>query len=127
MAESAIEYTLTKRTSTRFKGFSILLGLLAVAFFAAFLAVLIVYLTDKDEVSIERFSINDTSHAQSKPTTTTPAPSGHEYWRYKLPKTASPEHYDLHIAVTLPRSENDTYKNITDAPEPAANGAFVSF
>ena len=127
MAESAIEYTLTKRSSTRFKSFSILLGLLAIAFFAAFLAVLIVYLTDKDEVSVEEFSIEDSSHAQSKPTTTTPSPSGPEYWRYKLPKTASPNHYDLHIAVTLPCNESDTYQNITSAPEPTPNGAFVSF
>ena len=54
-------------------------------------------------------------------------PPNPEYWRYKLPKTALPEHYALYIAVTLPQNKSETYENITSAPKPMPNSAFVSF
>lgn len=47
MTQSEVEYSMSKRRQTRFKGATIIATLVALAFLAAFIVVLVLYLKDK--------------------------------------------------------------------------------
>lgn len=63
MAGGEIEDSLAKRDSARFKRFTIIAGVLAIAFFIAFLVTLIVFLVDKNKVNTEEFQMGNSSRA----------------------------------------------------------------